>query len=120
MTTLPTLSYLGYITICAGLCACVILKGVPTAPDDHGEDEKCYPGDLGFNRSRQPLHVEAVPEDKGTSHLHEPVEEIVEGAGTGAEVGTVDVVELVGVEPVGGPEHGEKEDDPGILLEGLD
>lgn len=49
--------------------------------------------------------------------MREPVEEGVQGPGAGVEVGDVDGVSLVGVEPVGRPEHREEKDDEGFVLQ---
>jgi hypothetical protein len=57
--------------------------------------------------------------DNGTDDLGEVVEKVVQGLGAGIKMGTVDAVLLVGSEPVGAPEHGEQENDRGLVSQGL-
>lgn len=86
------------------------LEGVAAAPDGEGEDEEHGPGVAGAQVARV-VRVEGVPRGRGAEDLREPVEGVVEGAGADGEVGGVDVLELVGVEPVAGQEHGEEQQD---------
>ena len=97
----------------------LLLPRVSPAPDDKGEAEENRPHDLRLQAAPHALHVQGVAEDEGAPDLAEPVEHAVEGAGADVELGRVEVVELVGVEPVAGEEHGKEEDDPGVGPEDL-
>ncbi|TKW55711.1 hypothetical protein CTA1_9858 [Colletotrichum tanaceti] len=95
------------------------LPGVAAAPDGHGQDEEGDVRGLCAHAAAQAGEVEGVAHDEGAEDLGGPVEQVVEGAGAGVEVRGVHVVGLVGVEDVGGEEHGEEQDDPGVLGEGV-
>jgi len=46
-----------------------------------------------------------------------PVEEVVKGSSADVEVVLVEIIELVGVEPIGCPEEREEKDDVGIRFQ---
>lgn len=97
----------------------MLLPGIATTPDDHGQDEEDTKGDLGTDAAADTVDIQQGTDDHGSDDLSEPVQETVQGLGAGVEVGAVDAVLLVGVEPVGGPEHREEQDDVGLGLDGL-
>ena len=102
------------------LTADLHLLPVPAeTPDDHGQGEEDNEGDLGPDTAADGVDVEAVAVNNSTDDLRKPVEQVVEGAGAGVEVRRVHVVVLVGVEDVGGEEHGEEQQDPGLLEESV-
>lgn len=88
------------------------LPGVATTPNGDGENEQCDQGHLSTNRATNTFSVKQRTHDNGSHDLRKPVEESVQCLGASVEVGAVNGVLLVCVEPVGGPEHGEEEDDP--------
>ena len=90
------------------------LVGIATSPDDHGEDEKRDPRNLGSKATANTLDVEKVTQDGSGNDFGKVVQETIQGLGASGEVGAVDTVLLVGVEPVRRPEHGEQEDDKGL------
>jgi len=95
------------------------LESVSATPNDESEHEQDNPQRLGANGTSEACEIQAVSEDHRAPDLREPVEDAVEGAGAGVEPGQVDAVEVVGVEPIGGEEHGEEEDHVGLVLERL-
>lgn len=97
----------------------LVLPGEATTPNGHGQNEEDDEGDLGAETATDALVVEGVADNESADDLGEPVEETVEGTGADVEHGAVETVVLVGVEDVGGEEHREEEDDPGVLEEGL-
>lgn len=84
-----------------------LFKVVPTAPDDHREDEKNGEGDLCSNGATHALDIETVAPYRCSDDLGEPIQHAVQRPGAGVEVGSVYGVKLVDVEPVGGEEHRE-------------
>ena len=60
-----------------------------------------------------------MTKSKSANHLCKVVQDAVQSLRSGAEVSTVDGVCLIGDEPVGGPEHGEKKDYEWFVLDGL-
>jgi hypothetical protein len=97
----------------------VLLPGIATTPDNHGESEQDAKGNLSTDTAADTLDIQKRTDNESSDNLGKPVQETVQGLGAGVEVGTVDTVLLVGVEPVGGPEHGEEQDDVGLGLDGL-
>ena len=93
------------------------LPGIPTTPDNDGEDEKDDQGRLSTDGAANPFHIKNRAHDNSGHDLSKPVQESIEGLGAGVEVSAVNGVLLVRVEPVGGPEHGEEEDDPRFRAE---
>ena len=96
-----------------------LLVSVATSPDDHGEDEEGNPRNLGSKGTANSIHIEEITQDGSGDDLGKVVQKTVKGLGAGGEVEAVDAVLLVGVEPVGRPEHGEQEDDEGLEADGL-
>ena len=88
-----------------------LLPLVAPAPDNHSQGEHKAKSSLGAHTATESLEVKQWSDDDGGDDLRKPVQESVERLGAGAEVRAVDGVLLVGVEPVGGPEHGEQQDD---------
>lgn len=88
-----------------------LLKFVTSTPDGHGNAEKKSPSDSGTNTSPEPLEVQDGTHDNGTKHLEEPVKQGVQGSGSDVKTASVELVELVCVEPVGGKEHREHDED---------
>lgn len=97
----------------------LLLPGVATSPDSHGEDHERNPAALGSHRSAEILEIQQVAENESPNNLGDPVERVVKGTSTGVEVGAVHRVELVSVEPVRGEEHREEEDDIGVGADGV-
>lgn len=89
------------------------LPGVTTAPDCHGVGKQDAEADPGTDAAAEHLDVQQRADHRRSDDLGKPVEEIIQGSGADGEVGLVDAIHLIGVEPVGGPEHGEEEDDVG-------
>lgn len=89
----------------------LFLECVSTTPDAHGDSEQKAEVNASPNRTGEPFHIKRLAKADGTDHLAKPVEQIVEGTCADVEIGPVDAVELVSVEPVAGQEHGEHEDD---------
>lgn len=102
-----------------GLARVALLPGVAASIDDHGEGEQDEQRRLGADGAAEVLEVEERSVGGGGDNLGKPVQEVVERLGAGVEVGGVDGILLVGVEPVGGPEHGEEQDDGGLGSHGL-
>ena len=102
-----------------GTLGLILLPGVTAAPGDKGEDDEHDKGDLGADAAPQAGVVEGEAKDDGANDLRKPVEETVESARAEVEVGGVETVVLVGVEDVGGEEHGEEQEDPGLLDKGF-
>lgn len=100
-------------------CGLILLPGVTSAPDAHGEDKEEDERDSSTLGASEALHVEEVTVDDGADDLRKPVQEVVEGSGANGEVGAVEVVHLVGVEDVGGEEHGEEQENNGLLGKSL-
>lgn len=95
------------------------LPGVPTTPNNDREDEKADQGCPSTNSTTDALRIKQRAHDTSGHDLRKPVQEAVQGLGARVEVGAVDRVLLVCVEPVGGPEHGEQEDDPRLRADCL-
>lgn len=87
------------------------LPGITTTPDGQGEDEKDTQAKTSTSGAAKGGRIQHVSKDERAKHLGEVVEAAVQGAGADVEPGAVDVVEVVGVEPVTGDEHGEEGDD---------
>lgn len=101
---------------------CTIISfgvSVSATPDCHGEDEKDAKRPSSTDRTSDPWDIHGKSVEKGPNDLGEVVEKVVQGLGAGVEVSTVDTVLLVGCEPIGGPEHGEQENDHGFVSNGL-
>lgn len=56
------------------------------------------------------MQVEGEAEDQGAEDLGRPIQHVVERSCTGVEHGSVHTIELISIEPVGGEEHREQED----------
>lgn len=88
-------------------------------PDRHGQNHKSNPASLSSHRSANILQIQEVSEYKSTDNLRDPVQSVVQSTSAGVEVCTVHSVELVGVEPVGGEEHWEEENDVAVGADGV-
>lgn len=93
------------------------LPSVPTTPDNNCKDEKGDQGCLSTDRATNTFRIKHRAHDNSGHDLSKPVQESIEGLGAGVEVGAVNGVLLICVEPIGGPEHGEEEDDPRFRAE---
>ena len=87
------------------------LELVTSTPDGHRDAEEEPPTDSGTDASSEPLEVQDGTHDDGTEHLEKPVEQGVQRSGSDVETAGVELVELVRVEPVGGKEHREHDQD---------
>ena len=87
------------------------LEGVAATPDGHGKEEQSSHADLSTHAAGEARAVESEAEDISANDLRGPVQDIVERACADVEPGGVDVLEVVGVEPVRGQEEWEEEDD---------
>lgn len=87
----------------------VLLPGVATTPNGHGAQEEADQGSFGADRAAEVFEIEERTQNHGADNLGKPVQEAVQGLGASVEVGSVNGILLVSVEPVGRPEHGEKE-----------
>ncbi|GAV27014.1 hypothetical protein PMKS-000475 [Pichia membranifaciens] len=87
------------------------LELVTSTPDGHGDAEEEPPTDSGTDASSEPLEVQDGTHDDSTEHLEKPVEQGVQRSSSDVETAGVELVELVGVEPVGGKEHREHDQD---------
>lgn len=90
------------------------LENIPSAPDREGEDEHDSPSSFCSCSSPDVWEIECEAEDKSPKHLSQPIKRAVERASTSVELREIDVVELIGVEPIRRKEHGEKEYHVGI------
>ena len=95
------------------------LESVSATPDGESQHEQDNPACFGSDCTSEARQVEEVSKDQRAEDLRRPVQHVVEGAGAGVELGQVDAVELVSVEPVGGKEHGEEEHDVRLAPESL-
>lgn len=89
----------------------LFLESKSTSPDAHRDGEENTPHDFTAGGTREPLQVLKCAEDVSADHLHKPVEQTVERARPDVEVGGVDTVELIPVEPVTGQKHREQQND---------
>lgn len=96
-----------------------LLEHVSEAPDDHDGREKHTPRSLSTSGTADTLNVKRVTKDVGTDDLHNVVDDAIESSGADVEVCSIDLGEVVGVEPVGSQEHGEEKDDVWVGEEGL-
>jgi hypothetical protein len=95
----------------------MFLPGPATTPDDHSEDEENSPRAASTHRTAEVGHIEERADNTRGHDLREPVQEGIQGSRAGVEVGDINCVSLVGVEPVGRPEHWEKQDDKRFVLQ---
>jgi hypothetical protein len=95
------------------------LKLVSSAPNDHDQDEESSPCALGTHGTAHSLQVKSEAENVCANNLHEIVDYAVEGPSPSVEVSTVNLVKVVGIEPVGCEEHGEQSHDIRIGPENL-
>lgn len=101
------------------LASIILLPGPAATPDNHCQDEENGPSGAGTRCPTEVAYIEERSDDTRSHDLSEPVQEGIQGASAGVEVGDVDCVSLVCVEPVGRPEHGEQKDDIRFVLEGV-
>lgn len=93
------------------------LEIVSTTPNNEGEDEERHNTGLSTYGAGEAFAVESEAEDSGANDLGGPVENRIEGSSTNVEPGGIDILEMVGIEPVGGEEEWEEEDDVPVGLE---
>lgn len=84
------------------------------APDGPNEQEGDGPTCPSAGSPAEPRIIEHETDGETADHLGEPVEQVVECAGADGEEDRVEILELPGVEPVAGQEHGEEEEYPGV------
>lgn len=96
-----------------------LLEHVAETPDDHNGGQQHSPGNLGTSRSADALVVKSKAKDIGANNLHDVVDYAIERTCAGVEVGAVDLGEVVCVEPIGGEEHGEEQNDIWVGEKGL-
>ena len=96
-----------------------LFVSVSTAPDSHCHNEKHDQASLCSNRTAPTLHVKEITKEQSTYDLCQVEKETVEGFCASVEAETIDIVLLVGIEPVGRPEHWEKENDKWLEFQGL-
>ena len=101
------------------LASVLLLPREAATPDGHRQNEKNTQGNSSAEATADTLDIQQRADEGSGDDLSEPVEEAVQGLGAGVKVGSVDAVLLVGVEPVGGKEHGEEEDDIGLRDDGV-
>jgi hypothetical protein len=89
----------------------VVLPGVSASPNCHRGDIEHDETRLGSDRSAPSLDIKSIAEDQGTNDLSRIVEKAVQSSGANIETSAIDTVLLVGVEPIGAPEHWEQKDD---------
>lgn len=102
-----------------GSAGILLLESITTTPDSHSDDKEERPVQFGAHGPRKVFQIQKLTKDKGTNHLHKPVEQTVERSGTNIEVGAIDSVEVVSVEPVTRQEHGKEQDDVVLAAKGL-
>ena len=91
-----------------------------SAPDGVDKDEEDAPTGDTAGTTWESRPIEECTEHEGSEDFRQPIAEIVESAGADVEVVGVDVVELVCVDPIGGPEHGEEEDNVVVCLQSFE
>lgn len=97
----------------------LLLIRVSTTPDGHGQAEEHAQRNAGTSGATHAVDIQQRADGHGSKDLSEPVQEAVQGARTDVEVGRVDAVGLVSVEPVRRPEHGKQQDDKGLGKESI-
>lgn len=95
-----------------------LLPSVATAVDGEGEGKENGHHSLGTDSTADGFEIKEGSNDGGGHDLSEPVKEVVQGTSAGVEVGGIDGVLLVSVEPVGREEHGEEQENEGLRHEG--
>lgn len=105
---------------CHHLASVLFLEGIPTSPDTHGDGQQETKVDFGPRRPREILHVQGLAKNESPDHLGQPVQETVKRTGANVEVGAVDTVKMVSVEPVAGEKHGKEEDDVPVGSQDVD
>ena len=87
------------------------LEFITATPDDHDQSEKGDPGGLGTRCTTNALQVKRKTKDVCTNNLHDVVDNPIQGSSASVEIRAVDLTKVVGIEPVGGKEHGEQGQD---------
>lgn len=90
------------------------LPRVAAAPYHHRDHKQHAPYHPGPHTPSQTLDIQPVTEHVSSDDLARPVKDAVERSGPDVELCGIEVVELVGVEPIAGQEHGEEADDPDV------
>lgn len=93
------------------LSGVLFLEVVAASPNDKSGDEEGDDGGFGLCATGESFRVKANTENPGTENLREIVEDAVEGTCSDIELGQVHTLEVIGVEPVAGEEHGEQKND---------
>lgn len=106
--------------LCDGSAIVAELESEATAPDSHCQGEQGSPSNFALGRTREGSKIKAIAKERCSKDLASPIQDVVESLGASVEIRTVDIIELVGVEPVRGEEHWEKRDNPGVLEKSLD
>ena len=80
---------------------CVVsLESIATTPNSHGEEEECCHAELGTHGAGEALAVESVAKDAGADDLGRPIKDGVEGSSADVEPCRIDILEMIGVEPI--------------------
>lgn len=87
------------------LASILFLENITSTPDDKGEDKHDDPSHLCPRSSSNIGKVERKAENESPTNLSQPVKHIVERASTRVEPDKINVLKLVGVEPIRGEEH---------------
>lgn len=96
-----------------------LLEHVSKAPDDHDADEERGPCGFGSGCSADALDVKPIAKDVSADDLHDVVDNTIQSSCANVEVGSVNLGEVICVEPVGCQEHGEKKNNVRVREEGL-
>jgi len=105
---------------CLGIAGEASLEGIPTTPDGHCHEEEDHKSHLGPDSPPESLEVKSIAKDVGADNLSSPIKGVVQGSSSDIELGKVDIVKLVGIEPVAGQEHGEEGDNIVVGAEALE
>ena len=97
----------------------LLLISISTTPNNERKGEKDSQSSLCSHGTSHSLDIQSITPDNSSQNLSHVVKERVESFGAGVEASTVDGVELIGVEPVGGPEHGEEKENEGLKFYSL-
>lgn len=113
---IPTLPAIVRVHISPGI---VLLPGIAATPDSHGNEEEPDKGGLGTDGAAEVGKIKERTQDHRADNLSEPVQETVQGPRASVEVGRINRVLLISIEPIGRPEHGEQENDVRVEFDRL-